>query len=42
MFYASKIVFRFHYILVNLDVPDILKDISAEQFFVSLYSFMNS
>lgn len=39
MFYTSKIVFRFHYILVNLDVPDILKDISAEQFFVSLFIY---
>lgn len=39
MFYTSKIVFRFHYILVNLDVPDILKDIRAEQFFVSLFIY---
>lgn len=39
MFYTSKIVCRFHYILVNLDVPDILKDISAEQFFVSLFIY---
>lgn len=37
MLYTQKIVFWFYYVLVNLDVPDILKDIIAELFFISLF-----
>lgn len=36
MLYTPKTVFWFYYVLVNLDVPDILKDIIAELFFVPL------
>lgn len=39
MLYAPKIVFWFYFVLVNLDVPDILKDIIAELFFVSLFIY---
>lgn len=39
MLYAPKIVFWFYFVLVNLDVPDILKDIFAELFFVSLFIY---
>lgn len=37
MLYTSKIVFWFIYVLVDLDVPDILKDFIAELFFISLF-----
>lgn len=37
MLYTPKIVFWFYYVLVNLDVPDILNDIIAELLFISLF-----
>lgn len=39
MLYTPKIVFWFYFVLVNLDVHDILKDIIAELFFVSLFIY---
>lgn len=45
MLYTSKIVFWFIYVLVDLDVPDILMDIIAELFlncvFIHLWCVKN-